>query len=158
MIPVEFVSPAQSIADPHTRVREQALAGSIQDVAAELRLIDVVHLIGYLQGEKHANIADLVRSSAELYFRNDTLRYGWAGSVDLKWGGVPAIHLDMEFANRGVFVYFDLLLEATSAGVDLRFIEFDDPSSDPEENSRRLIEALQDARISGFLAGPPTRT
>ena len=53
-------------AQPASRRSPKALA----DVATELRLVNVIDLIGYVQGERAANIEDLVHSSAELYFKH----------------------------------------------------------------------------------------
>jgi len=133
----------------NTRVlaREKALADGIKEVAAELRLIDIVNLAVFVHLEKHGNIDDLVSSSAELYFKPDTLRYGWASQVDLTWGGPARVYLDMEFRHMGVTVFFSLMLGALTASVDIHSISFDMSSDDPEENTSRLIDAIADARL-----------
>ncbi|MDJ0929493.1 hypothetical protein [Breoghania sp.] len=82
--------------------REQILAHAIQDIAAELGLIDVTDMIFYVLASKRGNINDLVRSSVELYFKTGTLRYGSAANVDLNWGSTPTINLDLEFRHNGV--------------------------------------------------------
>jgi hypothetical protein len=133
--------------DHRIKAREKALADGIKEVAAELRLIDLVNLVVFIQIEKHGNIDDLVSSSVELYFKPDTLRYGWASSVDLNWGGPARVHLDMEFRHKGVTVFFSLTLGALSAGIDIHNISFDHSSDDPEENTARLIDAITDARL-----------
>ncbi len=84
----------------YTLQREKALADGLRDVAAELRLIDATDLIAFLRTEQFANIANLVNSSSELYFKPDTLSFGRSGDVQLKWGEAPAIGLDMEFHHR----------------------------------------------------------
>ncbi|MEI2385833.1 hypothetical protein [Breoghania sp. JC706] len=127
--------------------REQILAHAIQDIAAELRLVDVTDLIFYVLAGKHGNIDDLVRSSVELYFKNDTLRYGSAANVDLTWGSTPTINLDLEFRHNGVWVYFGLSLSALCAGVDMYHIEFAEPAEDPERNTEQFVNALKDARL-----------
>jgi hypothetical protein len=127
--------------------REKALADGIKEVAAELRLIDIVNLVVFIHLEKHGNIDDLVSSSVELYFKPDTLRYGWASNVDMTWGGPARIHLDMEFRHLGVTVFFSLVLGALSAGIDIHNISFDFSSDDPEENTARLSDAIAAARL-----------
>ncbi len=129
--------------------REQILAQAIQDVAAELRLIDVTDLIFYVLAGKHANIDDLVRSSTELYFKPNTIRYGSAANVDMSWGSTPTINLDLEFRHNGVWIYFGLSLSALQAGVDMYHIEFSDLASTPQDNTELLISALKDARLPG---------
>ena len=72
--------------DHRSIAREKAIAEGVKDVAAELRLIDIVNLVVYIQLEKHGNLDDLVASSVELYFKPDTLRYGWRAAVDTDLG------------------------------------------------------------------------
>jgi hypothetical protein len=132
----------------YTLQREKALADGLRDVAGELRLIDATDLIAYLRTEQFGNIANLVNSSSELYFKPDTLGFGQSGDVQLKWGDTPTIALDMEFKHLGVEVYFRLLLQALQAGVDIHYITFADSTGDPDANTQRLVEAIADARVS----------
>lgn len=127
--------------------RERILAQHIADVCSELRLIDVVDLVVLIKTERHANIDDLISSSAELFFKPDTLKYGYASEVDLTWGGVPSVAFDMEFRNQGVTVFFSLSLGSLKAGVDIHQILFEDSDAGPEGNDRRLKAALEDAMV-----------
>jgi hypothetical protein len=79
----------------YTLQREKALADGLRDVAAELRLIDATDLIAFLRTEQFANIAQLVNSSSELYFKPNTLSFGRSGDVHLKWGEAPAVGLHL---------------------------------------------------------------
>lgn len=133
--------------DATTRERERALAEGIKEVASELRLIDPVDFVAYVHTGQFANIGALVNSSAELYFKPGTITFGLSGEVDLKWGGTPTVVLDMEFHHKRVHVYFRLVLEALQAGIEIDYINFDGASPDPAENTRRLIEAIADARL-----------
>lgn len=130
------------------REREKILAEAIQGVAAELRLVDLAILARYVVGEQHGNIDDLVASSTELHFKPGTLRYALRAEVDLRWGGMPAVSLDMEFIHRDVNVFFNLVLGSLNGGVDVQAITFEGPPRSPAENTRRLAEALADARLS----------
>jgi len=132
----------------YTLEREKALADGLRDVAAELRLIDATDLIAFLRTEQFGNIAHLVNSSTELYFKPGTLAFGSSGDVRLKWGEAPTVALDMEFMHRGVSVYFRLLLEALQAGIEITYITFSDSTGDPESNTLRLVEAIADARLT----------
>jgi hypothetical protein len=132
----------------HRLEREKALADGLRDVAAELRLIDATDLVAFLRTGQFGNIANLVNSSTELYFKPGTLAFGLSGDVELKWGETPAVALDMEFNHQGVTVYFRLLLQALQAGVDITYITFADNSSNPEANTARLIDAISAARLS----------
>jgi hypothetical protein len=132
--------------DKHTFVRERALAEGMKELAADLRLIDVVDLVAYIRRGQHANMNDLVASAAELFFKENTLRYGWAADIELKWGSAPSIKLDMEFQHRNVSVFFKLVLEALNAAIDIHYISFTDFSGEPDRATELLIEAIADAR------------
>jgi hypothetical protein len=140
--------------------REKALADGLRDVASELRLIEATDLVAFIRTEQFANIANLVNSSTELYFKPGTVRFGQSGDVSLKWGGVPTIALDMEFHHSRVKVYFRLLLEALQAGVEITYINFEEAAAHPEHNTRLLIEAIASARLSPIVpaaGGEPVR-
>lgn len=127
--------------------REKILGEAVKSVAAELRLVDLSILARMIHLEQHANIADLVASSCELFFREGTLVYGSRAQVDLKWGEIPVVVFDLEFSHRGVNVFFSLALRPLNAAVDIHAITFDGPSRSPDENTQAMAEALDDARI-----------
>jgi hypothetical protein len=132
----------------YTLDREKALADGIKEVASELRLIEAADFVAFIRTEQFANIANLVNSSAELYFKPETIKFGLSGDVNLQWGGTPSVSLDMEFHHKKVNVYFRLMLEALHAGIEIDYITFDDGSSDPDRNTERLIDAIACARLS----------
>ena len=132
----------------HARQREKMLAESIRGVAADLRLIDLADLVVFLKTTHIASAGVLVHASAELWFKRDTLQFGFSGDAQLNWEQKPQIFLDMEFHHKAVHVYFRLVLEAHDAGVEITYICFDGPSTDPEVNTRRLAGALQEARCN----------
>lgn len=129
------------------REREQALAESLREVAGELRLIDPADFIAYIRAEQFANIRTLVHSSTEMFFKPDTIRFGASADVVVGWGRAPSILLDMEFHHRKVDVYFRLLLEALTAGVEINYIAFQTSESNPDDNTRQLRLAIEDARL-----------
>lgn len=128
--------------------REMALAEGLRDVASELRLIEAADLIAFIRTEQFANIANLVSSSTEFYFLPGTVKFGQSGDIDVRWGGAPVVNLDMEFSHQGVSVFFRLRLEALQAGVEITYIAFDASAPDPDENTRRLVAAIADARVA----------
>ena len=136
----------------YTLEREKALADGLREVAAELRLIEATDLVAFLRTEQFGNIANLVNSSTELYFRPGTLAFGSSGDAQLKWGEAPTVALDMEFKNLGVTVYFRLMLEALQAGVDITYINFTESAAHPDGNTVRLVEAIADARLMPIAA------
>jgi hypothetical protein len=132
----------------YTHEREKALAEGIKEVASELRLVDAADYVAFIRTEQFANVANLVNSSTELYFKPETLTFGLSGDIDLQWGRPPTVSLDMEFHHMQVNVYFRLLLQALHAGVEIDYITFDQGSADPDENTQRLINAIASARMS----------
>ena len=127
--------------------REKFIGDAVKSVAAELRLVDLDILARFIYLEQHANIADLVASSCELFFKDNTLVYGSRADIELKWGEIPDVVLDLEFRHLGVQVFFALSLRPLVAAVDVHAITFDGESRSPQENTARLIAALDDARI-----------
>jgi hypothetical protein len=137
----------QKLGDRYTLEREKALGEAIRDVASELRLIDAADFIAFLRTEQFANIRSLVNSSTELFFKPGTVTFGLSGHVEVTWSSNPAVVLDMEFEHKSVRATFRLMLEALQAGVEIDQIAFEDGSSDPDENTERLIDAIADARL-----------
>ena len=131
---------------------EQALAESLADVATELRLVNVIDLIGYVQAGRCAILEDLVNSSAELTFKQGALRYALSSDLEVLWETQPKIALDLEFCWRGVTAFFRLCLNAEHAGVDIQHICFDGKPTGEQEKLNRLKAALADSRVT-----PPRR-
>lgn len=123
------------------------MASAIQEVANELRLIDLADYVAFIRLESMASIADIVESAAELYYLPGTLRLGYGCEAHVAWTGKPRIVLDLELRPKGVTVYFSLSLSAHQAGVEVSYVAFDAPSEDPLANSAFLESMLQDARI-----------
>jgi hypothetical protein len=134
-----------------TYEREKALAQGIRELASDLRLVEPVDFVSFVRMERFANIANLVASSAELFFKPGTIAFGHSGDVDVTWDQPPTVALDMEFRHRCVNVYFRLVLEAEQAAVEITHLAFDGASEEPDENTRRLIEAIADARLEPIL-------
>ncbi|WP_223999904.1 hypothetical protein [Aureimonas sp. SA4125] len=136
-----------NLRNKHTIDRERILAEGIEQVVAELRLVEVVDYIAFLRMERLGNVADIVNSSSQLFLKTGTLRFGGEGDVHLAWGGVPTIDLAMEFHHRGVSAHFRLGLAASSASVTITFIAFENPDASPEDQTEMLRAAVKAARI-----------
>lgn len=132
----------------HLQERQNAIALALREVTAELRLIDPADYVSFIKMEQYSNLEDLVNSSSELSFRNGSLMFGWGADIDLSWGGKPKIFLDMEFRYESVTAFFSLGLNADGESVDIQMITFDDPDTEPSENTARLISALQMSRLT----------
>ena len=133
---------------PYSAEREQILAEAISPVASELRLLDAADLISLLRFECYGSISDLVLSAAELYFLPGTVNFGLGGDYKLEWGGPAEVSIDLEIKPVGITVYAKLALTEHHAGVEINHIAFDDPSSDPDENTALLAQRLSQARYT----------
>jgi hypothetical protein len=99
--------------------RDQIIAAAMVDVATELRLTDPSELIVMIRGEQAANIADLVNSSGELFFRGGALRYALSAGCDVQWDTTPVVRLDMEFHYAAVSAFFKLTIGRKRAGIEV---------------------------------------
>ena len=88
--------------------REQIIADALVDVASELRLTDAAELMSMIRNDQAANIADLVNSSTELFFKSGTLRYALSASFKAPWDATPTVEIDMEFRHAAVCAFFRL--------------------------------------------------
>lgn len=132
---------------PHSATREIIVAEAIAEVVSELRLVDVADYIAFIRLESMASLADIVESAAELFFMPGTIRLGHGGEAHVDWTGDPRIVLDLELRPQGVTVYFALSLSADRAGVEVNYVSFEAPASEPESNSAHLEQVLAQARI-----------
>lgn len=129
--------------------REALLAEAIRPLAAELRLVDLNCLARHILGHETGNIADLIESSCELYFKDGTISYAGTATIDLNWSGDQSVCFHLNFQNNGVTVMFELFLLPLKSAVDVKFIAFDRLERDVLDNSQRFRDALEDAILSG---------
>jgi hypothetical protein len=127
--------------------REQIIADALVGVASELRLTDAAELMAMIKSDQAANIADLVNSSTELFFKSGTLRYALSASFKAPWDATPAVEIDLEFRHAGVSAFFRLKIGERRAGVEIIDILFDEQGLDDFAKTERLSAALQGARL-----------
>lgn len=124
---------------------EKILAENLDEVAAELRLVNVLDLIGYVRGERSVMLEDLVNSATELYFKTGAIRYAWSAELDVLWEAPPSVSLNMEFRWRGATAFFRLRLDSDHAAIVLQHMAFE--GGDGGENAlERFAGAVADAR------------
>ncbi|MGO9742443.1 MAG: hypothetical protein ACLPN5_13205 [Roseiarcus sp.] len=127
---------------------ERILADALVDVATELRLADPAELLLMIRSDHEANIADLVNSSSELFFKAGSLRYGLVARYELGWESTPSVRLDMEFRHAEVTVFFRLTIGRARGGVEVVDIFIDDGEpTDVEVSRARLAQAIAEARV-----------
>jgi hypothetical protein len=129
------------------RAREQIIADALVEVASELRLTDAAELILMIRSDHAANIADLVNSSTELFFKSGTLRYALSASFRAPWDATPVVEIDMEFRHAAVCAFFRLKIGWRRAGVEIIDILFDEHGLDDLAKAERLSAAFESARL-----------
>lgn len=139
--------PPAARCDPHAETRARALAEAVAAVGAELRLVEVADYIAYIRNEQLASLQDIVSSSVELYFKPDTLSFGWTASFELDWATQPTIILGMDFRHHEVWVIFDLILRAAETSVRIEHIVLPGSMATTTMQTERLIEVIADARL-----------
>jgi hypothetical protein len=133
--------------EPRRLVHEELIANAMVDVATELRLADAAELIMMIRNEQEANIADLVNSSSELFFKSGTLRYALSAACEVQWDTAPTVRLEMEFRNAAVCAFFSLMIGRNRAAVDIAEILFEDEPLDESDRLQRLSAAIASARL-----------
>jgi hypothetical protein len=127
--------------------REQIIANALVGFASELRLTDATELMSMIQNDHAANLADLVNSSSELFFKTGTLRYALSASFTAPWDATPTVEIDMEFRHAAVCAFFRLKIGQRRAGVEIQDILFDELGLDDFTKAERLSNALETARV-----------
>jgi hypothetical protein len=127
--------------------REQIIADALVDVASELRLTDADELMSMIRNDHAANIADLVNSSTELFFKSGTLRYALSASFKAPWDATPTVEIDLEFRHAAVCAFFRLKIGQRRAGVEIIDILFEEQGLDDFAKAERLSAALESARL-----------
>jgi hypothetical protein len=140
-------APQQCPRQRHLPGREQIIADALVGVASELRLTDAAELMSMIRNDHAANIADLVNSSTELFFKSGTLRYALSARFKAPWDATPTVEIDMEFRHAAVCAFFRLKIGERRAGVEIIDILFDEPGLDDFAKAERLSTALENARL-----------
>ena len=135
------------VSPPAPLDRERVIAAALVDVASELRLTDVAELINLIRNDEAANLADLVNSSTELFYKSGTLRYALTASFKAPWDATPEVALDMEFRHASVSAFFRLTIGRRRAGVEIIDVLFDEDGLDERAKVERLSAALASARV-----------
>jgi hypothetical protein len=132
----------------HRRLdRERIIADALIDVASDLRLTDVAELINLICNDQEANIADLVNSSTELFYRSGALRYALSASFKAPWDATPEVALDMEFNHERVSAFFRLTIGQRRAAIEITDVLFDEQGLDERTEAERLVAAFASARV-----------
>src|SRR4029079_13059058 len=84
---------------------EEVLACNIKDVIADFCLADAEIIRFYADNQLHGNSQEMVTWSTELYFKNETLSYGYVAQLGTYREDSSHVILDMEFLHESVTVF-----------------------------------------------------
>ena len=143
-----MIASEQNLPQRRSIGREQIIANALVDFASELRLTDAAELMSMIRNDHAANIADLVNSSTELFFKSGTLRYALSASFKAPWDATPTVEIDMEFRHASVCAFFRLTIGQRRAGVEITDILFEELELDDFAKGERLFAALESARLA----------
>ena len=142
-----MIAPARSPRQRRPPEREQIIADALVGFASELRLTDATELMAMIQKDHAANLADLVNSSTELFFKSGTLRYALSASFKAPWDATPTVEIDMEFRYAAICAFFRLTIGQRRAGVEILDILFEEQGLNDFAKAERLSDALETARL-----------
>lgn len=137
----------QSQPELEAQAFECVLATALRGVVAELFFTEAGLLIGYINAGQTGNIEDIVASSCERSLKPHSLRYGGHALTQSDWGRPPSVTLDLEFSHPTLTIYFKLVFDATSVGVDIDSINFKVPTSSHDERLELVRTALEESRV-----------
>ena len=126
---------------------EEVLACNIKDVIADFCLTDAEIIRFYADNQLHGNMDEMVTSSAELYFKGETLSYGRFARVSPGQEDTSCILLDMEFMHDSVTVFFQLIFGKSYIGVKISEVLLDATFRRTDFNPASFERILSSARL-----------
>ena len=126
--------------------REAALAIAMEEVATELRLVNLLDFVAFVRLDQIANIENIINGSTELYFRPGTLRFSQVADAELDWNGDPMLSFGMIFDYGGVKIYFRLIIMREHAAVEIDFIDIANPGKSSTEDTSLISQMMAMAR------------
>ena len=126
---------------------EEVLACNIKDVIADFCLTDAEIIRSYADNQLHGNMDEMVTSSAELYFKGETLSYGHVAQVSTGREESSCVVLDMEFVHDSVTVFFQLSFGNYYIGVKISEVLLDATFRRGDFNPSSFERILSSARL-----------
>ena len=142
---VEMAAPLREHLD--IQAFEEVLACNIKDVIADFCLTDAEIIRFYADNQLHGNMDDMVTSSAELYFKGETLSCGYVAHVNTGREESSCVVLDMEFVHDSITVFFQLIFGNYYIGVKISEVLLDATFHRSEFNPFSFAQILSSARL-----------
>jgi hypothetical protein len=126
---------------------EEILACNIKDVIADFCLADADIIRFYADNQLHGNMDEMLTSSAELFFKGETLSYGHVAHVSTGRDDHSCVVLDMEFVHDAVTVFFQLIFGDYYIGVKISKVLLDPAFKRSEFNLSSFAHMVSSARL-----------
>ncbi|MBM6580020.1 hypothetical protein ILT44_07505 [Microvirga sp. BT689] len=126
---------------------EEVLACNIKDVIADFCLTDAEIIRFYADNQLHGNMDEMLASSAELFFKGETLSYGHVAHVRTGRDDHSCVVLDMEFVHDAVTVFFQLIFGDYYIGVKISRVLLDPAFQRSEFNLSSFARIVSSARL-----------
>ena len=126
---------------------EEVLACNIKDVIADFCLADAEIIRFYADNQLHGNMDEMITSSAELYFKGETLSYGYVAHVNSGQEDSSCIVLEMEFVHDSITVFFQLIFGNYYIGVKINEVLLDVTFHKADFNPSSFERILSSARL-----------
>ncbi len=145
---VRTVGMAASLSE-HLNIQafEEVLACNIKDVIADFCLTDADIIRFYADNQLHGNMDEMLTSSAELFFKGETLSYGHVAHVRVGQDNHSCVVLDMEFVHDAMTVFFQLIFGDYYIGVKISKVLLDSPFKRSDFNLSSFARVLSSARL-----------
>jgi hypothetical protein len=134
---------------PEILAYESVLADGLRGFLSELMMVNGGVMVSYICNNQHAHLEDIIGSSMECRIKPGRLYYSNDAEVDFDWGEAPSVALGMELRDERLTAFFRVIFGGDHIGIDIRGIQFVDHVGDREENLRRFVAAVADARLPG---------
>ncbi|WP_201859705.1 hypothetical protein [Microvirga soli] len=138
---------ASSIEHLDIQAFEEVLACNIKDVIADFCLADSEIIRFYADNQLHGNMDEMLTSSAELFFKGETLSYGHVAHVRTVRGDQSCVVLDMEFVHDSVTVFFQIIFGDYYIGVKISRVLLDPTFKRSEFNLSSFARIVSSARL-----------
>jgi hypothetical protein len=126
---------------------EKVLAHAMVDLAGELRLIDSIDVLCEQANGRTGNIADMVESAAELFFRHGTIVSGHQENTASGSPRAGPVNFNLVFRSTGVEARFNLCLAEGHTEISLFGLHCQPPAHGQGTKLSRLRHALNTARL-----------
>ena len=127
---------------------ERVLAGALREVMTELFFTNAGLLMAYIHAGQTNIIDDIVASCAERSLKPGALRYGGQAMIQADWGVAPTVVMDMELGCADCSLYFRIIFDAGTVGVEMDSILYHGDEPAPDALLDHLTATLEGVRLS----------